>query len=180
MRQALSMALMDYDGALVVIAHDRHLLRSVCEDLYIVHDGGVEHFEEDIDHYPDWLRARERAAGEAAMLAGGNAVDEAPVHGREARKAARREAAERRRQLRPLENQVQRIEKRLGEHREALVEIESALADESLYGAGGEQARLTGLLERQVELREAVEQQEWEWFEASQALEQAKANIEGS
>ena len=66
MRQALSMALLDYEGALVVIAHDRHLLRSVCEDLYIVHDGELEHFDDDIDHYPAWLRAREKTRDESA------------------------------------------------------------------------------------------------------------------
>ena len=58
MRQALSMALAGYEGALVVISHDRHLLRSVADDLFIVHDGRVEHFTEDLDHYPAWLRAQ--------------------------------------------------------------------------------------------------------------------------
>ncbi len=59
MRQALSVALIEYSGALVVISHDRHLLRSVCDELLIVHDGSVERFTQSIDDYPAWLQARE-------------------------------------------------------------------------------------------------------------------------
>jgi ATP-binding cassette subfamily F protein 3 len=180
MRQALSMALMDYDGALVVIAHDRHLLRSVCEDLYIVHDGAVEHFEDDIDHYPDWLRAREREAQVSAARPADSGMGDEPAHGRDARKAARREAAERRQRLRPLENRVQRIEKRLAEQREALAKLEVELTDDALYGPGGEKDRLEQLLARQVELRDAIEKEEWSWFEASQALEEAEADLDAS
>ena len=176
MRQALSMALMDYEGALVVIAHDRHLLRSVCEDLFIVHDGQLEHFEDDIDHYPAWLRAREKAA-EARADTGTSDPDAAPAHGRDARKAARRNSAERRARLRPLERRVQRIERDLAAHREALADVEHQLSDESLYGPQGNADRLRELLEHQAKLKEAVDQGEWSWLEVSEALETAESEL---
>ncbi|MEM1412449.1 MAG: ATP-binding cassette domain-containing protein [Pseudomonadota bacterium] len=175
MRQALSMALMDYGGALVVIAHDRHLLRSVCEDLYIVHDGQLEHFDEDIDHYPAWLRAREKAA-EGTGDHGADAAK--PVaHGREQRKAQRRQDAERRARLRPLERKVQRIEQALAKDRAALDAVEADLADEALYGPEGDRKRLDELLSQQAELKEAVDSAEWAWLEASEALESATAEV---
>ena len=55
MRQALTEALIDFEGALVVVSHDRHLLRSTTDDLYLVHDGQVEPFEGDLDDYQQWL-----------------------------------------------------------------------------------------------------------------------------
>ncbi|MEE4173566.1 MAG: ATP-binding cassette domain-containing protein [Xanthomonadales bacterium] len=177
MRQALSMALMDYEGALVVIAHDRHLLRSVCEDLFIVHDGQLEHFEDDIDHYPAWLRAREKAAASTDSEATEEHAN-APAHGRDARKAARRDSAERRARLRPLERKVQRIERDLAKRREDLDAVEQELGDESLYGADGDAKRLQQLLERQATLREVVDAGEWSWLEASELLEKAQAEFE--
>jgi len=65
MRQALSVALIEYTGALVVISHDRHLLRSVCDELLIVHDGIVDRFNRSLDDYPAWLREQEENAEQA-------------------------------------------------------------------------------------------------------------------
>ncbi|HET6564673.1 MAG TPA: ATP-binding cassette domain-containing protein, partial [Xanthomonadales bacterium] len=61
MRQALSLALADFEGALIVIAHDRHLLRSVCDELLIVHDGIVEPFDQTLDDYSAWLAQQEKS-----------------------------------------------------------------------------------------------------------------------
>ena len=66
MRQALSVALIEYSGALVVISHDRHLLRSVCDELLIVHDGIVDRFDRSLDDYPAWLREQEEIAEQGA------------------------------------------------------------------------------------------------------------------
>ena len=58
MRHALGVALMEYGGALLVISHDRHLLRSVCDDLWLVDAGALQRFEQDLDAYPVWLVQR--------------------------------------------------------------------------------------------------------------------------
>ena len=62
MRHALGVALAEYSGALLVISHDRHLLRSVCDELYIVHEGRVREFKESLDDYPAWLKEQESEA----------------------------------------------------------------------------------------------------------------------
>lgn len=175
MRQALSMALMDYEGALVVIAHDRHLLRSVCEDLYIVHDGELEHFDDDIDHYPDWLRAREKMSD---SVAGDRNSVEDPSTKVPNRKAERQAEAKRRQALKPLERKVQRIERDLEQHRAGLAEVEAALGENDLYGPDGKPDIVERHLARQAELKSAIEDGEWAWLEASEALEAAAGELE--
>ncbi len=180
MRQALSMALMDYSGALVVIAHDRHLLRSVCDDLYIVHDGQLEHFDEDLDHYAAWLREREKAAGAVA-----DEGDEEPVQGEAgkgtssnlSRKEARQLGARRRQTLMPLQRKVQRTERELEVHRAELAETETALADGALYGADGDAGLLQKLLQKQAALKASIEDKEWTWLQTSEELEEAEAEL---
>ena len=68
MRQALTEALIDFEGALVVVSHDRHLIRSTTDDLYLVHDGKVEPFDGDLEDYQQWLsdsQKQESQSGEA-------------------------------------------------------------------------------------------------------------------
>jgi ATP-binding cassette subfamily F protein 3 len=77
MRQALSIALIEYTGALVVISHDRHLLRSVCDELLIVHDGIVDRFNRSIDDYPTWLKEQEEKP-EKATVGGASCPEKAP------------------------------------------------------------------------------------------------------
>jgi ATP-binding cassette subfamily F protein 3 len=166
MRQALSVALMEYEGALVVIAHDRHLLRSVCDELMIVHDGEVERFERTLDDYPAWLRERE--AGEDVD------TGEKPTADKVNRKARRQQEAELRRRLKPLSDRVGAIEKQLARHRMDLEMMEKRLAEEALYTDPDRREELTDLVRRQGELRAGVEDLEWEWLEVSEALEQAR------
>ena len=59
MRQALAVALQDYAGAVVVVSHDRHLLRTVADEFYVVHDGRVQPFEGDLEDYAQWLARRD-------------------------------------------------------------------------------------------------------------------------
>lgn len=65
MRQALTQALISFEGAIVVVSHDRHLLRSTTDDLYLVHDGQVEPFEGDLDDYQQWLVDQNRQETQA-------------------------------------------------------------------------------------------------------------------
>jgi ATP-binding cassette subfamily F protein 3 len=71
MREALTEALQDYDGALVVGAHDRHLLRATADELWLVHDGGVTPFDGDLDDYRDWVLAQRRRESSARAVAAG-------------------------------------------------------------------------------------------------------------
>ncbi len=167
MRQALSVALIEYSGALVVISHDRHLLRSVCDELLIVHDGIVDRFNLSLDDYPAWLREQEEKAGQVAAK-----WQDAPAKSVN-RKQLRQEQAQRRKLLKPLHDKVRKVEKALAASRSRLAELEERLADESIYTDPGRQEEMTQLVQEQAAAKTAVESLEWEWLEASEELEQA-------
>ncbi len=165
MRQALSVALIEYTGALVVISHDRHLLRSVCDELLIVHDGIVDRFNRSLDDYPAWLREQEEKSAQAAAR-----WQEEPTKNRKKR---RQEQAQERQRLKPLRDRVRSVEKELAANRARLAELEARLSDESLYAETGRKDELTQLIQQQAATKSAIESLEWEWLEASERLEQA-------
>ncbi len=167
MRQALSVALIEYTGALVVISHDRHLLRSVCDELLIVHDGIVDRFDRSIDDYPAWLREQEEKTEQAAVK-----WQDGPAKTVN-KKQQRQEQARRRQQLKPLYDKVRDVEKELATSRLKLTELEACLADESIYVDPSRKDELTQLVQDQATAKTTIEALEWEWLEASEDLEQA-------
>jgi ATP-binding cassette subfamily F protein 3 len=165
MRQALSVALIEYTGALVVISHDRHLLRSVCDELLIVHDGLVDEFSRSLDDYPAWLREQEEKSAGTDLERQDDPAKSVN------RKQQRREQAERRKQLKPLYDKVRDVEQELATTRSTLVALEARLLDESIYADPGRKDELTQLVQDQGAARSRIESLEWEWLEASEKLE---------
>lgn len=172
MRQALSVALIEYTGALVVISHDRHLLRSVCDELLIVHDGVVDRFKRSLDEYPAWLRENEDDRENTANV---SAPADAPSR-QVNRKEQRKRDANRRRRLKPLLDNVREVEAALGSNRKELEAVEITLADEAIYADQDRAAELTELTKLQASLKASLESLEWKWMEASEALEKADCN----
>ena len=162
MRQALALALQAFDGALVVISHDRHLLRTTTDELLLVHDGGVRPFDGSLDDYPAWLAQRRRGRTEADTRS-------SP---REDRKAERRAAAARRQALQPLKKRLQEAERRLEALHRRQAELETALADNDLYLPENRE-RLKELTREKHEVDRTCEEQELAWMEAAEALEAA-------
>lgn len=106
MRQALTEALIDFEGALVVVSHDRHLIRSTTDDLYLVHDKKVEPFDGDLEDYQQWLsdvQKQENQSDEPAKES---------VNSARARKDQKRREAELRTLTQPLRKEITRLEKR--------------------------------------------------------------------
>ena len=167
MRQALSVALIEYTGALVVISHDRHLLRSVCDELLIVHDGIVDRFNRSLDDYPAWLREQEEKAEQALTK-----WKDSPAKNVN-RKQQRQEQAQRRKRLKPLYDKVRDVETDLESNRSRLAELEARLADEAIYANPDRKDELTQLVREQATIKSAIESLEWEWLEASEQLEQS-------
>ena len=167
MRQALSVALIEYTGALVVISHDRHLLRSVCDELLIVHDGIVDRFNRSLDDYPAWLKEQEEKSQQSVAK-----WQEAPVKSVN-KKQLRQEQAQERQRLKPLRDQVKKIEEELAVLRNQLAELDRRLSDESIYTDQDCKDELTELVRNQAEVRSGIESLEWQWLEASEKLEQA-------
>lgn len=164
MRQALTEALIDFEGALVVVSHDRHLLRSTTDDLYLVHDGKVEAFDGDLEDYQQWLSDQQKqtsAAAEPKQESGNSA---------QARKDQKRREAELRTQTQPLRKQIEKLEKQMEKLNAQLAEAEAKLADATLY----EQSRkteLTAALQQQAEAKSALEECEMAWLDAQEQLE---------
>ncbi len=167
MRQALSVALIEYTGALVVISHDRHLLRSVCDELLIVHDGIVDRFKRSLDEYPAWLKERELAEGKADS-------DDIEIPSEKiTKKQQRQEQAQRRLRLKPMYDRVRDIEKQLADSRTELQTLEERLADPSIYADHQRKLELTRLVQDQAAVKAEIQTLEWHWLEASEALEAA-------
>jgi ATP-binding cassette subfamily F protein 3 len=167
MRQALSMALVEYSGALVVISHDRHLLRSVCDELLVINNGTIENFNQAVDDYPAWLKEQQvRANTDAPTRTTAKSTDKQP-----GKKQARQLEAQRRQRLKPLLDRVRDVEKNLATNRMELEMLEKRLADATLYTDPGRKEELTDLIRQQGSIKTALESLEWEWLEASEALE---------
>ena len=164
MRGALADALNDYPGALVLVAHDRHLLGLVCDSFWRVADGRVDPFDGDLDDYARWLRGR---GGDAVERA--NNTTQQTVDPRE----RRREAAAERERLRSLRKHVERIEARVAAIDADLEKLQARLADPAIYA--GPTAVLADIGREQNVLREEKAALEAEWLERFGELEAATA-----
>jgi ATP-binding cassette subfamily F protein 3 len=160
-REALAEALQDFAGAVVLVAHDRGLLRAVCDDYLLVQGGALKPFDGDLD---DYARLVLRGPSPGAPAAANGPVD--------ARREGRRDRAGQRARLAPLKNEVGRIEKQLAALEAQRSAIQAELADPALYeGAAGE--RIADLVRRQGTLTEQIGALEDAWLEAHAALDGA-------
>jgi len=169
MRHALTLALQDYQGALIVVSHDRHLLRTTTDEFLLVAEGRAQPFTGDLDDYRDWLNERQRAANrEATPRAGGNGNSAAE------RREQKRLEAERRQQWaikrKPLEQQLKKLEQRLEKLHGEQTRLSSQLSDPALYEDANKN-RLKEALLRKAQLDKEVEDIEGEWLETQEALE---------
>ena len=171
MRQALTEALIEFEGALVVVSHDRHLLRSTTDDLYLVHDRKVEPFDGDLEDYQQWLSDVQKQE---------NQTDEAPkenANSAQARKDQKRREAELRAQTQPLRKEIARLEKEMEKLNAQLAQAEEKLGDSELYDQS-RKAELTACLQQQASAKSGLEECEMAWLEAQEQLEQML--LEGS
>jgi ATP-binding cassette subfamily F protein 3 len=170
-REALVRALNDYEGAVILISHDRHLMDASADRLWLVRDGTVRPYDGDMDSYRAECLAERRALDSPKARSGnGGAARPKP-------QAARRQAAEQRAALAPLKREVAKAEaeiERLGREIEA---IEAVLADAQLYTR--DPARAQALARERGELLRAREKAEAAWLAASEAYEAAAMDQEG-
>ena len=166
MRQALTEALIDFEGALVVVSHDRHLIRSTTDDLYLVHDRKVEPFDGDLEDYQQWLTdvQRQNSAAESTDKS-------ASTNNAQARKDQKRREAELRTQTQPLRKKIAQYEQQMEKLSEALAKVETRLSDSELYDQS-RKAELTECLQQQAKLKGEQEEAEMAWLEAQEQLEQ--------
>ncbi len=185
MREAVAEALQDFDGTLVVVAHDRHLLKATTDTLWLVADGKVAEFDGDLDDYKQWARSYAAAHQkgknqQTRAVSAENGPESAPVleSGTAGRKAQKRADAEVRRQSyaakKPLEDQRNKLEKEMAALNREKGDIEAWLAQEDAY-AEENKATMLNFLKRQGEVADAIATLEWKWLEVQQKLEEIAA-----
>ncbi|QBF24241.1 ATP-binding cassette domain-containing protein [Pseudomonas tructae] len=169
MRLALTMALQEFSGAVLVVSHDRHLLKSTTDDFLLVADGKVETFDGDLDDYSRWLvEYRQRTAP----------VSTAPVNADKTDKKAQRQAAAAlRQQLAPHKREADKLERELGSVHEHLARVDTSLADSALYEAARKD-ELRDLLAQQAKLKVREGELEEAWMFALETLESMQAELE--
>ncbi|MDE9495175.1 ABC transporter ATP-binding protein [Xenorhabdus bovienii] len=177
MRQALTEALIDFDGALVVVSHDRHLLRSTTDELYLVHDGEVEPFTGDLEDYQQWLteqqrqQTRENQEKEKATSSPDASMNGAQNYSAQERKDQKRREAEFRNQTQPLRKQLTALEKQMEKLGTALAGWEEKLSDNTIY-ENDRKTELTECLQQQTQTKSKLEDAEMEWLDIQEQLEQ--------
>ncbi|QYJ94378.1 ABC transporter ATP-binding protein [Shewanella spartinae] len=162
MRHALTMALQDFEGAMIIVSHDRHLLRLSCSDYYLVDGGEVKSFDGDLDDYHQWLLDAAKEANKPAAL-----DDATPAQDK---KLQKRLEAELRQKLSPLKKAQAKLEKIQQDCSDKLAEMENLLADTSLYEADNK-ARLTQILAERTQHTQQLEESEMEWLELQENIE---------
>ncbi len=172
MRHALAMALQDFQGAIVVVSHDRHLLRLVADSLWLVADGRAEPFDGDLEDYSAWLRSA-ASAGQAATLTAPSVSTRNSESRDEARERKRQEASLRAR-LAPLRQTITKAEAKMEEASKILQGLESRLADPAIYEASARAELERALLEQRT-AQQTLTQQEEIWLQASDEWERSMA-----
>lgn len=173
MCHALTVALQAFEGAVIVISHDRHLLRNTVDEFLLIAEGKAAPFDDDLEAYSRWIMEQRKLA---------NQLEKAPVNTNNAeasqsnKKEQRQLAAETRKKLKPITNAIKKIEQQMEKLDTKLSNIENELADSSLYDDSNKK-KLQQLLLEQGETKQAHEQAEEQWLELNHELEELQAEF---
>ncbi|WP_370454235.1 ATP-binding cassette domain-containing protein [Herminiimonas sp. KBW02] len=185
-REALTMALAQFEGTLVVVSHDRHLLRATTDQFIIVADGKLQPFDGDLDDYKDWLFKTKLDAKNAAANASLPPVKEksaspvapaATVSAVDKREQKKQEAEERQKlaaRKKPIEQKIKKLEEQIAKRNAQKASVDEKLADPLIYDAANKK-ELKQLLADQTFYTKEVTQLEAEWLEQQEALEQVNS-----
>ncbi len=178
-REALTRALAEFGGSMLLVSHDRHLLRTTVDSFWIVADGCVQTFDGDLEDYRDWLTQhqanarREDAAARQALRSDTSAITEGDG-GTVDRKQQKREEAEQRQRLailrKPIDTKLAKVEKELEQVQTKISTLDALIADPDLYSDTRRQERLTSLAEH-GELTKRANLLEEQWLELQTELE---------
>ncbi len=165
-REALAAALAEFSGSMLLVSHDRHLLRTTVDSFWIVADGQVSEFDGDLEDYRDWLNARNAQARAEAAAPRDSAVPD--------RKAQRRQEAEQRQKLatlrKPLQGRLDKVEAEMETLRQRLQALDTLIADADLYSDARRNERQQVMAEH-GELGKRMAQLEEDWLEIQTSLE---------
>jgi ATP-binding cassette subfamily F protein 3 len=186
-REALTEALAQFEGTLVVVSHDRHLLRATTDQFIIVADGKLQPFDGDLDDYKDWLFKTKLGKGTDVLPAAGKenktafpvaspvappaAAAAAPVVNSKEQKRKDAEDRQRLSALRkPIEQKIKRLDEQIAKRTAQKAEVDTKLGEESIYDAANK-AKLKQLLADQSFFTKDLGELEAQWLELNEQLE---------
>lgn len=161
MCHALTLALQTFAGAVIVVSHDRHLLRNTVDQFLLIANGKAEFYDDDLDAYSQWIMAQRKLA---------NASSQAPAAANNNKKEQRQQSAELRKKRAPITNAIKKTEQQMEKLAAKLETLETALADTSLYQEDNKK-QLQELLQQQGEVKQQHDKAEEDWFELNESLE---------
>ena len=168
-REALTVALAQFEGTLVLVSHDRHLLRATTDEFLIVADGSVRPFDGDLDDYRDWLFTTK--LGKPRPAPAETSTPAAPALDRKEQKRQEAEARQRlASQRKPIETRIKRLEEQMERRNARKAALDALLADPAIYAEAHKEAVKAHLFE-QASLAKELEQIEADWLEQQAALE---------
>lgn len=166
MRHALTVALQEYQGGVVIVSHDRAMLRATCDKFMLVAHGKAECFDGDLDDYKDWLNAQKLADKQSIEAANPAPVSANKVDRAQSKADRQARIAERR----PLLKETEQVEANMAKWEQEKSALDNQLADPDLY-AQSDKSLLQDLLKRQAELTQQLETAEMRWLELQEMLE---------
>ena len=167
MRHALSMALQEFVGAMVIVSHDRHLLKSVTDQLILIDNGKVDIFDGDLDDYA------KRLQGSLEKSTIGPVATEPVTENNLSKKEIRRLEADNRKQLQPLKQRVDRLERKIEQLNQQREALDIQLADPDLYSEENA-AKVSSLMQDKAYLVKDIEELEEQWMRAVDDYENVK------
>jgi len=168
MRQALTFALQTFEGAMVIVSHDRYLLRATADDLYLVHDHQVVPFDGDLMDYYKWLTEQNKADKKEAIQ---DLPTKSGINSAASKKEQKRKEADFRKQTAPLRKELDKLEKKMDQIGVTLTETEEKLSDTTLYLAENK-AKLNQVISTQASAKSELEEIELNWMALHESLEE--------
>jgi ATP-binding cassette subfamily F protein 3 len=167
-REALAHALAEFGGSMLMVSHDRHLLRTTVDSFWIVADGAVHEFDGDLEDYRDWLAARTSGKSVTAAVSAKRSTQVAPPARNSVTQADQRQRLTARR--RPLEKKITALEHAMEQSRKRLAELDVLLAQPDIYEPVRQQDRIGASTEHDS-LTAMLEKTENDWLALQQELE---------
>lgn len=176
MREALSLALSTYKGALILVSHDRHLLEAIADKLWLIDDGNVSEFNGDLNDYQEFLNKKNREYKEklnekTQNQPNQNLVSEKAKAQTYKTKEQKKLEAQKRQSLRPLKLEIEKLEKQMEKIKKSLADIDTTLSDLELYSKEPEKVEILSI--ERAKLSDELDECEIAWIEKQDELEQA-------
>ena len=176
MREALSLALSTYKGALILVSHDRHLLEAIADKLWLIDNGNVSEFNGDLNDYQEFLNKKNREYKEKLnekiqKQPNQNLVSEKAKAQTYKTKEQKKLEAQKRQSLRPLKLEIEKLEKQMEKIKKSLADIDTTLSDLELYSKEPEKVEILSI--ERAKLSDELDECEIAWIEKQDELEQA-------